>query len=113
MGYVVIRVQIPGILSYDKDQVALVVRHLSSFRNQVPVITGTPTINWVIWLMKELEIHYAPQEWQLARVAQEMMDKFYFFQATLMEDRVMPMPMPMNTMKDPLDLDEKVLLKEK
>ena len=40
------------------------------------------------------------------------MDKFYFFQATLMEDRVMPMPMPMNTMKDPLDLDEKVLLKE-
>ena len=67
--------------------------------------------------MKELEIHYAPQEWQLAGVAREMMDKFYFFQATLTEDRAMPMPMPMpmpmNTMKDPLDLDEKVLLKEK
>ena len=97
------------MLSYDKDQVTLVVQDLNSFGNGVLVITGTLTINWLIWLMKESEIHSALQKWQLAQVACEMTDKFYSFQATLAEDEA---PMPTNTIKDLLDLDEKVLLKD-
>ena len=73
----VIRVQIPGVPSYNEDQVAL---------------------------------QSTPQEWQLARVTREMMDQFYSFQANLAEEGTVPMPT--NTIKDPLDLDEKGLLKE-
>ena len=48
LGYVVIQVQIPYVLSYDEDQVALVVRDNSCFISHCPVVLGTPTINRVI-----------------------------------------------------------------
>ena len=111
MGYVVISVQILGILSHDEDQVALVIWDMSSLGNHILVIIGMPTINRVIWSMKESEMQSAPHEWQLARVACEMADRFYSFQANCTEEGMMTMPT--NTMKDPLDIDEKVLLNEK
>ena len=68
LGYVVIRVQIPYMPSYGKDQVALVVRDDSCFISQCPVVLGTPMINWVIQAMKESELESAPEAWQSAPI---------------------------------------------
>ena len=59
----------------------------------------------------QVTLQSTPQEWQLARVTRERMDQFYSFQGNLAEEGMVLMPT--NTMKDPLDLDEKGLLKEK
>ena len=45
LGYVILRVQIPYVPSYDEDQVALVVSEDSNFLRRCQVILGTPTIN--------------------------------------------------------------------
>ena len=59
--------------------------------------------------MKETEMHNAPAEWQMARVAYEWVQGFQFCQANL-DKRL---KFPTNTAEDPLDLDEKVLLTDK
>ena len=45
LGYVMFRVQIPYVPSYDEDQVVLVVVEDSSFLRKCQVVLGTPTIN--------------------------------------------------------------------
>ena len=45
LGYVVFRVQIEGMKSYDEEQVALVVVDDTKFGHRVPIILGTPTIH--------------------------------------------------------------------
>ena len=45
LGYVMFRVQIPHVPSYDEDQVALVVVEDSHFLKRCQVVLGTPTIN--------------------------------------------------------------------
>ena len=45
LGYVILRVQIPYVPSYDEEQVALVVSEDSNFLKRCQVILGTPTIN--------------------------------------------------------------------
>ena len=44
LGYVVIQVQVDGVLGYDEDQIALVILDFSNFMAQTPVILGTPII---------------------------------------------------------------------
>ena len=56
LGYVNIWVQVDGFQGYDKDQIALVIPDLSNFVAQIPVILETPTISWVVNVMKEVEI---------------------------------------------------------
>ena len=41
---------------YDEDQVALVMPESTGFRSQVLVTLGTPTIHWIINMIKESEI---------------------------------------------------------
>ena len=60
IGYVVFWVQIEGIPSYNKEQVALVIDEESTFSRKVPIILGTPTIHHVVNCMKELEMEKAP-----------------------------------------------------
>ena len=43
LGYVIMRVQIDRISSYDEDQVTLVARSSTEFAHHVPIILGTPT----------------------------------------------------------------------
>ena len=43
-GYVVIWVQVDGVLGYDEDQIALVIPDLSNFVDRVLVILEMPTI---------------------------------------------------------------------
>ena len=68
-GFTLMRVQIEGLPHYDEQQVIFVLDDPSEFSARIPVILGTPIINRVIQTMKESEIHKAPTEWQVARVA--------------------------------------------
>ena len=56
LGYVIIRVQVEGVKDYDEDQVALVIPDLTSFGSRVLVTLGTPTIIWIVNIIKESEI---------------------------------------------------------
>ena len=105
LGYVLVWVQLPGIPSYDEEQVALVIRDGSEFSRRVPFIVGTPIIDRVIRALKETKMETAPEEWQWARVAHEYVNGFFARSMNPTE------PMPMNTNQDPLSLNEKVLLK--
>ena len=53
LEYVILRVQILYVPSYDEDQVALVVSEDSNFLKRCQVILGTPTINRAVRAMKE------------------------------------------------------------
>ena len=108
LGYVVIRVQIPYVPSYDEEQVALVVEDPSPFARRCPVILGTPTINRAVRSMKESEMQTAPEEWQKAKAAYE----FVYFGAQY-EGPADTTKMPTNTGQNPVHLDEKVMLKRK
>ena len=105
--YVMIQVQFPRIPSYDENQVALVIRDRSEFSRRVIVIIGTPMIDWVVQALKESEIDTIPEEWQRARRRHEFVNGFFVRSINPTE------PMPTNTNQDPLDLNEKVFLKNK
>ena len=45
LSYVVFRIQIEGMKSYDEEQVALVIVDDTKFGHRVPIILGTPTIH--------------------------------------------------------------------
>ena len=107
IGYVLIQVQFPRIPSYDENQVALVIRDGSEFSQRVPVIIGTPTIDWIVRALKESGLDTIPEEWQRARCAHEYINCFF------VRSMNPAGPMPTNTNQNPLDLNEKVLLKNK
>ena len=56
IGYVVMRVQIDGISSYDEDQVVLIAQSSAKFAHRVPIILGMPTTDQTIATLKESEI---------------------------------------------------------
>ena len=68
LGYIVMWVQVDRVQGYDEDQIALVILDLSNFAAQIPVILGTPTISWVINVMKEAEMDTLAMAWANARV---------------------------------------------
>ena len=105
LGYVIINIKIEEIPSYAEDQVALVVPDVSGLGQEVPVILGTPTIHLLCQQMKESELRDAPPEWKMAVAS---------YAASLAIRAMKPEPgtkFPTNTGKDPLDLDETVILK--
>ena len=108
LGYMMLWVQIPYVLSYDKDQVALVVSEDSNFLRKCQVILGTPTINRAIRAMKESEMENAPEAWQSA----QHMYKFANYVVQL-DPEDYGITMPTNTGENPTDLDELILLKNK
>ena len=63
LGYVMIRVQIPYAPSYNKDQVALIIKDPSLFSQRCPVILGTPTIFRAVQVMKESEMNRVEPAW--------------------------------------------------
>ena len=69
LGYVVVQVQVDGVQGYDEDQIALVMPNLSNIAAQIPLILGTPTIDWVVNVMKEAEMDALVMPWANARVA--------------------------------------------
>ena len=73
----------------------------------MPVVIGTPTIDQVIRVLREMEMESAPIEWQRAQTGHEIVHDF-FAQAVNPAE-----PMLTNTNQNPLDLDDKVFLKSK
>ena len=71
------------------------------------MIIGTPTIDRVVQALKESELDTIPEEWQRARCAHEYINGFF------VRSMNPAGPMPTNTNQNPLDLNEKVLLKNK
>ena len=105
-----IRVQIPYAPSYDEDQVALIIEDPSLFSQRCPVILGTPTIFRAVQAMKESEMNCVELAWQHAKAG-------YVYTHFLMNLEDYPeaedCSFPTNTGKNPVELDEKLLLKEK
>ena len=108
LGYVVIRVQIPYAPSYDEDQVALIVEDPSLFSKKYPVILGTPTIFRAVQAMKESEMNRVEPAWQHAKAGYE-----YTHFLMDVEEYLENCSFPTNTGKNPVELDEKLLLKKK
>ena len=108
LGYVILRVQIPYVPSYDEYQVALVVVEDSNFLQRCQVIIGTLKINRAVWAMKESEMENAPKAWQSTQHTY----KFANYMVQLNPEDY-GMTMPTNMGKNPTDLDELVLLKNK
>ena len=108
LGYVMFRVQIPHVPSYDEDQVALVVVEDSHFLRRCQVMLGTPMINRAVREMKESEMEAAPEAWRSAQHTYEFSN--YMIQ---LNPEDYGMHMPTNTGENPTDLDELGLLKNK
>ena len=108
LGYIMIRVQIPNAPSYDEDQVALIIEDPSLFSQRCPVILGTPTIFRAVQAMKESELQRVEMAWQHARVGYEY-THFMMNVGDQMEET--DSSFPTNTGRNPVDLDEKLLLK--
>ena len=110
LGYVIIRVQIPYVPSYNEDQVALILEDNSAFARNCQVVLGTPTIFRAVRAMKESEMHNLEPAWEHAKAG-------YEFTHFMMNPDNVPEPdgqtYPTNTGENPTDLDEKLLLKKK
>ena len=89
LGYVMFRVQILYVPSYDEDQVALVVVEDSHFLKKCQVVLGTPMINRAVWAMKESEMESAPEAWRSAQHTYEFAN---FMIQLNPEDYGTPMP---------------------
>ena len=111
LGYVVFNVQIEGIPSYQEDQVALVIEDLSGMGRQVPIILGMPTIHRVCRQMKESEIQTVPEEWQHAIISYDATQ--HVLMNAMSMDKEEKKIYPTNTGKNPMDLDELVVLDKK
>ena len=108
LGYVMIQVQILYAPSYDKDQVALIVEDPSLFSHRCPVILGTLTIFRAVQAMKETEMDHVEPAWQHAKAGYE-----YTHFLMNLEDYPEDCSFPTNTRRNPVELDEKLLLKKK
>ena len=108
LGYVMIRVQIPYAPSYDEDQVALIVEDPSLFSQKCPVILRTPTIFRAVQAMKETEMDHVEPAWQHAKAGYE-----YTHFLMNVEEYPEECSFPTNTGKNPVELDEKLLLKKR
>ena len=108
LGYVILRVQIPYVPSYDEEQVVLVVMDDSSFVKRCQVILGTLMINRAVRAMKESEMENTPEAWQSAQHTYEYAN--YMVQ---LDPENYGITMPTNTGENPTNLDKLVLLKNK
>ena len=113
LGYVIINVQVEGIPSYYEEQVALVIPNMTQQGMKVPVILGTPTIHRLCHQMKESEIQTVPEEWQHALLSYEASRNVSIHPVTLQLDQDSNIEYPTNMGRDPTDLDELVLLKDR
>ena len=63
-GYVEYNLQIPGISSYDSDQVALVAEDKTAFSREVPLTIGTKTEDTILEALKDGEIEMLDSIWK-------------------------------------------------
>ena len=83
--------QIEGIPSYNKEQVALVVDDKSAFARKVLIILGTLTVHHVVNCMKESEMEKAPPEWENIHLGNKVNNRLYSHCVNLEPDERFPM----------------------
>ena len=112
LSYVVFRVQIEGMKSYDEEEVTLVVADETKFGHRVSIILCTLTIHQVIRSMKESEMENASPEWERIQVAYEAMNRLFSYRATCdtKEKKLDSAQYPTNTKINPIDIDERIYL---
>ena len=67
VGFVMMNIKVPGVEGYDKDQIAIVIDDPGM--TEWPVILGTPTLYWVMEVIKESEISKLAVPWASSRVS--------------------------------------------
>ena len=72
IGFVMMNVKVPGVKGYDEDQIAIVMDNPGMM--EWPVILGTPTLYWVMEVIKESEISKLAVPWASSRVSWLMRD---------------------------------------
>ena len=70
--FVLMNVKVPCVRGYDEDQVALVMDDPEM--SECPVILGTPTLYWVMEVIKESEISKLAVPWASSRLSWLMRD---------------------------------------
>ena len=70
LGFVIARLQVREVAGYDEDIVFLVVPDESAFGKQVPLVIGTCTLAWVIYVIKESEMDRISTPWVTVHLAQ-------------------------------------------
>ena len=112
LDYVVFRIQIEGMKSYDEEQVALVIADDTMFGHRVPITLGMPTIHRVITSMKESEMENILPEWERIRVAYEAMNRLFSYRAMCdtEEKKLNSAQYPTNTKINPIDINERIYL---
>ena len=72
IGFIMMNIKVPGITGYDEDQIAIVMDDPGM--TEWPVILGTPTIYWVMEVIKESEISKLAVPWASSRISWLMRD---------------------------------------
>ena len=113
LSFVILRVQVKEIASYDEDVVFLVVSDESEFSWHVPVVTGTCKQGRIINVIKESEMDRLSTPWAMVRASHLLS-----WQGTVVEDPGVADDGPTEqgaTALEPCtsqDLDEPVFMKE-
>ena len=72
IGFVMMNIKVPGVEGYDEDQITIVMDDPGL--TEWPVILGTPTLYWVMAVIKESEISKLAVPWASSRVSWLMRD---------------------------------------
>ena len=113
LSFVILRVQVKEITSYDEDVVSLVVSDKSELSQHDPIMTGTCTLERIISVIKESEMDRLSTPWAMVR-ASHLLSR----QGTVVEDPGVagdgPTEQGATALKPPVsqDLDEPVFMKE-
>ena len=111
LGYAIINVQIPGVPSYNEEQVALVIQDVSGLGAKVPVILGMPTIYRLCRQMKENRDRLCAEG--VANTPYSVMKRRRAYFYNPWEVGPDGTGFPTNTGQDPMDLDEQLILTDK
>ena len=104
IGFVLMNVKVPCVRGYDEDQVALVMDDPEMA--ECPVILGTPTLYWVMEVIKESEISKLAVPWSSSRLSWLMWDVMARLGNAVVNDVA-------NKPIAPLDVDEVVRVASK
>ena len=69
LGYVEVRMHIPGINSFDQDVLMLISHTTTSYHQRVPIQVGSCIIDQVTNCISEDELQSLSQSWKLAYVS--------------------------------------------
>ena len=103
-GFVIVRVQIPCVVGYDEDQVAIVLDDPGM--KECPVILGMPTLYWVMEVIKESEISALATPWGASRISW-LMRNMQAHVGRVVHDDVANKPISLNSVDEVVKVSKK------